>query len=106
MSAFTSSNLNKEKSSIELFVDDFEVQNWDISVKAKEILHRSRNTFFSLYCIDFVLCHIVIGRKYLFLSQIRALQYVNLYVNDIVINKARKSYKLHCTLHTRALFLI
>ena len=72
MSAFTSSNLNKEKSSIELFVDDFEVQNWDISVKAKEILHRSRNTFFSLYCIDFVLCHIVIGRKYLFLSQIRA----------------------------------
>ena len=61
MSAFTSEHSNKEKSSIELFVDDFEVQNWDLSLKAKQRLHRSKETFFSLYCVDLVLCHIVIG---------------------------------------------
>ena len=55
------SNLNKEKSFIELFLDDFEIQNWDLSLKAKEILEKSRNTFFSLYCLDFILCHIIIG---------------------------------------------
>ena len=57
------SNLNKEKSFIELFLDDFEIQNWDLSPKAKEILQKSRNTFFSLYCLDFVLCHIIIGNN-------------------------------------------
>ena len=62
-----SSNLNKGKSTIELFVDDFEIQNWDLSLETKQILKKSKNTFFSLYCIDFVLCHIIIGNIHVIL---------------------------------------
>ena len=56
------SQTTKSRSMIKLFVEDFEVQNWELTPKAKESIYNKEYIFYLLYFIDFVICHILIGK--------------------------------------------
>ena len=43
------------------FLDDFEVQQFDLSEKSKDDLESHRWTIYSLYSIDTLLCFTIIG---------------------------------------------
>ena len=56
----------QSRSLTELFLADFELQNWVVSQTGREEVVASSSTLFSLYTADLVLCHLVIGRQTLF----------------------------------------
>ena len=57
-------NGKEAKSISQLFVEDFEVQNWKLHGKTKnEVMPKSRKLF-GLYCFDYVFCHLIIGTLY------------------------------------------
>jgi len=56
-----SENLIKRKSTTELFVDDFETQNWELSNKTKDSVSKYRFQFNALYTLDLIICHVFIG---------------------------------------------
>ena len=56
-----------DKSLFQMFIEDFEVQNWKLLEKTKlEILPKSGNIF-QLYCFDYIFCHLIIGNARVFL---------------------------------------
>ena len=46
----------------EMFVDDFEVQNWILREKSKHKLASKSGIIFPLYTFDFIFCHLIIGK--------------------------------------------
>ena len=61
-----SENLIKRKSTTELFVDDFETQNWELSNKTKDSVSKYRFQFNALYTLDLIICHVFIGKYWAF----------------------------------------
>ena len=56
-----------DNSLFQMFIEDFEVQNWKLLEKTKlEILPKSGNIF-QLYCFDYIFCHLIIGKAKVFL---------------------------------------
>ena len=53
--------VSKKKTLFRTFLDDFEVQQFDISERAKEELEGDKWTVISLYAVDVVLCFTIIG---------------------------------------------
>ena len=53
--------VSKKKTLFRTFLDDFEVQQFDISERAKEELEGDKWTVISLYTVDVVLCFTIIG---------------------------------------------
>ena len=53
----------QSRSLSELFLADFELQNWSVSQAGREEVLATTSTLFSLYTADLVLCHLVIGRQ-------------------------------------------
>ena len=51
----------KTKSVINLFIDDFEVQNWKVLENTKLDLLPKSGIIFALYAFDFIFCHFIIG---------------------------------------------
>ena len=58
-----SSTEGKEKLMIELFLEDFEKQNWEIKYRTKGNISKLKNSFYLLYAFDLIICHILIGNK-------------------------------------------
>ena len=55
------------KTIFQMFIEDFEVQNWKLLEKTKlEILPKSGNIF-ALYSFDYIFCHLITGDNNLFL---------------------------------------
>ena len=50
------------KNLTELFIEDFEIQHRRLDEEAKANLTKKSSMLFSLYFIDFLVCHLVIGR--------------------------------------------
>ena len=57
----------KDKTTMQLLVDDFELQNSEIHHKTKEKLRISETTLLILYSIDLIICHVLIGCIIIFL---------------------------------------
>ena len=53
--------VSKKKNLFRTFLDDFEVQQFDISERAKEELECDKWTVISLYAVDVFLCFTIIG---------------------------------------------
>ena len=45
----------------EMFIEDFEVQNWKLLEKTKDEIKPKSVNIFGLYCFDLFLCHLVLG---------------------------------------------
>ena len=58
-------NMKTSKSTTELFLNDFEVQNWELDSKIKEKLSKKSRIIFSLFSLDLLICHILIGLLHL-----------------------------------------
>ena len=56
--------IKTNKNLTELFIEDFEIQHQRLGGETKTILKKKSGILFSLYFIDFLLCHLVIGKKY------------------------------------------
>ena len=54
---------SKKKTLFRTFLDDFEVQQFDISERAKEELDGDKWTVILLYAVDVVLCFAIIGEQ-------------------------------------------
>ena len=52
----------KEKWMIELFLEDFEIQNREINYRTKENIFKFKHNFYLLYAFDLIICHILIGK--------------------------------------------
>ena len=52
----------KEKWMIELFLEDFEKQNWEINYRTKDNIFKLKHNFYLLYAFDLIICHILIGK--------------------------------------------
>lgn len=52
----------KEKLMIELFLEDFERQNWEINYETKENISKLKHNFYLLYAFDLIICHVLIGK--------------------------------------------
>ena len=50
------------KNVTELFIEDFEIQHHPLDEKTKTNLKKKSSMLFSLYFIDFLVCHLVIGK--------------------------------------------
>ena len=57
-------SIKTNKNLAELFIEDFEIQHQRLDEETKTILRKKSGTLFSLYFIDFLVCHLVIGKKY------------------------------------------
>ena len=47
----------------EIFIEDFERQHWKIDKTVKTRLDSKKSTLITLYLLDFLLCHIVVGKN-------------------------------------------
>ena len=56
-------SIKTNKSLTELFIEDFEIQHQPLGGETKSSLKKKPSILFSLYFIDFLLCHLVIGRR-------------------------------------------
>ena len=52
----------KEKWTIELFLEDFEKQNWEINYRTKDNIFKLKHNFYLLYAFDLIICHLLIGK--------------------------------------------
>ena len=52
----------KEKWMIELFLEDFEKQNWEINYRTKDNIFKLKHNFYLLYAFDLIICHLLIGK--------------------------------------------
>ena len=61
----TVSSLEHKKDLTELFLEDFEVQQQiPLGKQSKEELKKRSSVVFSLYTLDFLICHLVIGKRW------------------------------------------
>ena len=63
----------KEKTTMQLLVDDFELQNSEIHYQTKEDLRKSETTLLIFYTIDLIICHVLIGSFHRFNMHIKTL---------------------------------
>ena len=47
----------------ELFIEDFERQHWKIDKRVKARLESKKSNLITLYLLDLLLCHIVVGKN-------------------------------------------
>ena len=60
----TVSSMEQKKDLTELFLEDFEVQQqFPLGKQSKEELKKRSPVVFSLYTLDFIICHLVIGER-------------------------------------------
>ena len=61
----TVSSMEQKKDLTELFLEDFEVQQqFPLGKQSKEELKKRSPVVFSLYTLDFIICHLVIGERW------------------------------------------
>ena len=47
----------------ELFIEDFERQHWKIDKRVKARLESKKSNLITLYLLDLLICHIVVGKN-------------------------------------------
>ena len=64
--SFNVTNTKHVNSLTELFIEDFEIQNQQcpFEKESREGLKKRAHVFFSLYILDFLLSHLIIGMRY------------------------------------------
>ena len=71
----------KKKSFYRSFLDDFEIQQFDVSEKIKENLESRKWTVYSLYTLDVALCFVIVGTKFHSNPQFKILQFFMIFLS-------------------------
>ena len=69
-------NMKQSQSTTELFLNDFQVQNWELDSKVKENLSKKSSIIFFLFSLDLIICHILIGQSQFFLKNVKTNQFL------------------------------